>query len=511
VVKRSPEDANYSVHCRRVAATGAELARVGGLTPRDQEIAHDAGLVHHYPRELLNFKAIAPLLMRPGCRGANQAAFVRHVLDTLAVLTAMDPLSIVDRRDPLPDLMAAAHWAVEITEAGLPAGEDVRDGVLARIRRRTEEGIHSRRTYAAVAKLPRPSRREVSEAAARLPVYPAVALRALRVAAREDASFTALASIACEDQVLASHLISAANSCLYGSVARIATIGHAMTYMGLEETRRILMAGSMRRAFASTAAAELWKYSLHTARWCEAASEFTPAISPDVAFLAGLVHDIGRLVILHFPGEAGTSMAHLLQRGCDPLFAEMLLFGCDHSGIAAEVLTGWSFPESIIEGVRWHHRPERSESPLASLLFLADACCSDRIGVSSAQAERHALAVTGLDAARLEPRYGSCAGERSGSGWGDLHVDGGVETSSAFDIIWREVQSVRGDLRAQGRLLEPCPGQPGIAAAHLSQPESRSEPIARSARPEPRRPVVPPTLRDDQRYPERAGTSRRVE
>jgi HD-like signal output (HDOD) protein len=399
-VKRVPEDANCSVHCRRVSAAGAEFARVGGLAPRDQEIAHDAGLIHHYPRELLSFKAIAPLLMRPGGR-VSQAAFVRHVLDTLAVLTAMDPMSIVERREPLPDLMAAAHWVVETTEAALESGDDIREGVLAKIRRRTEEGIHSRRTYAAVSKLPHPSRRELSEAAGKLPVYPAVALRALRVAAREDASFEALASIASEDQVLASHLISAANSCLYGSVARIATIGHAMTYMGLEETRRILMAGSMRRAFASTTATELWSYSLRMARWCEAAAGFAPAISADVAFLAGLVHDVGRLVILHFPGEAGTSMAHLLQRGCDPLFAEMMLFGCDHSGIGAEVLTGWNFPESIIEGVRWHHRPEGSESPLASLLFLADAYNSETVGAGSPRAERHALAVTGVDAARL--------------------------------------------------------------------------------------------------------------
>lgn len=400
-MKRNSEEVNYSAHCRRVAATGAEFARLRGLGPREQEIAYDAGLTHHHPREMLCFQTVAPLLKRDERPGANHAAFVRHVVDTLSVLRSMDSLSNVSGRDPLPDLMAAAHLVVEATEASMETGEDVREAWMNRIRRRTEEGLYSRRTWTAISALPHPSRFELLDTARRLPAYPAVALRAFRVAARDDASFKSLASIASEDQVLAGHLVGAANSCLYGSVARIATINHAMTYIGLEETRRILMAASMRRAFASSTAAALWKYSLQTARWCEAAAALTPAIPPDVAFLAGLVHDIGRSVVLHYPGEAGVTMVRLLERGADPMFAEMLLFGCDHSITGAEVLKVWNFPESIVEGVRWHHRPEHSESPLASLLFLADAYCSGTIGAGSAKTERHALAMTQIDAGRL--------------------------------------------------------------------------------------------------------------
>jgi putative nucleotidyltransferase with HDIG domain len=399
-VKGSAEEISSQVHCRRVAAVGAEFARRAGLQPREQDIAQDAGLIHHYPRELLSFKAIAPLLRRTE-RTASSPAFVRHVMDTLAVLAAMDPLSQGVRGAALPDLMAAAHWMVESTEAGLDSGEDHREGMLTRFRRRVEEGIHTRRTYDVVSRLPLASRQEIAECAARLPAYPAVALRALRVAAREDSSFGALAAIAGEDQVMAGSLIAAANSCLYGAAARIGSIGHAMTYIGLEETRRILMAASMRRTFASSTAAELWRYSLKTARWCEAAARHMKGVEPEVAFLAGLVHDIGRLGILHYPGEVGVSLARLLERGCDPVFAEVFLFGTAHSGIGADILTHWKFPEEIVEGVRWHHRPERSESPAASLLFLADAYCSETFGAGSPRAERHAFRVTGLDPGAL--------------------------------------------------------------------------------------------------------------
>jgi HD-like signal output (HDOD) protein len=394
------EEVSSQVHCRRVAAVGSEFARTAGLQTRDQDIAQDAGLIHHYPRELLSFKAIAPLLKRTE-RTASGPAFVRHVMDTLAVLTAMDPLSQLSRSGPLPDLMAAAHWIVESTEASLDSGDDHRDAILMRFRRRVEEGIHTRRTYDVVSSLPFARRREIAECAARLPAYPSVALRALRVAAREDSSFGALAAIASEDQVIAGNLIAAANSCLYGAAARIGSIGHAMTYIGLEETRRILMAASMRRTFASSTAAELWRYSLKTARWCEAAASHMDGVEPEVAFLAGLVHDIGRLGILQYPGEAGVSLVRLLERGCDPLFAEVFLFGADHSGIGADILKHWNFPEAIVEGVRWHHRPERSDSPLASLLFLADAYCSEAIGAGSGKAERHAFAVTGIEPGAL--------------------------------------------------------------------------------------------------------------
>jgi hypothetical protein len=60
------------------------------------------------------------------------------------------------------------------------------------------------------------------------------------------------------------------------------------------------------------------------------------------------------------------------QGHCPPTYAELLLFGCDHGEIGAGVLDGWAFPQDLVEAVRLHHQPERSESHLTSLVYLAE-------------------------------------------------------------------------------------------------------------------------------------------
>ena len=62
----------------------------------------------------------------------------------------------------------------------------------------------------------------------------------------------------------------------------------------------------------------------------------------------------------------------LTDGGCPLAEVEMCLSGRSHAEVGAETLTQWKFPLDIVEAARWHHRPECSSSPLASLLYLAE-------------------------------------------------------------------------------------------------------------------------------------------
>jgi HD-like signal output (HDOD) protein len=396
---------NFTPHCRRVAAVASELARRAGLPLRDQEIALDAGLIHHYPPELRSLKTIAPLLAaRPGNSERTHPTFVRYVMDTIHALAASDPTTFSRRRQTLPDIISVAHVMVDEAEAYLSTGDgDPREAMFKRLRRRVEEGLHAKSTFQILVEFPRPSRRDAIENVCRLPVFPAVALKVLRHAAGMEANFQTLASLALQDQTLSGHLISAANSCLYGPVARISTLAHAMSFIGLEETRRVLTAAAMRPLFASAKTAELWHHSLRVARWCEAVA----VSSKDESFLAGLVHDVGRLMMATYSTEASTTVARLVERGCDSVFAETLVFGCDHGGLGADVLRYWSFPETLSVGVAHHHRPERSASGVSSLLFLAESQFPGEEASPAPESMRHALDTAGVrsdlaDALELE-------------------------------------------------------------------------------------------------------------
>ncbi len=150
-------------------------------------------------------------------------------------------------------------------------------------------------------------------------------------------------------------------------------IFQAVSYIGTETARRVLLAAAIRGNFSSPQAHQLWNHSLDVAQTAElVAMHSSVKIDPSQAFLAGLIHDIGRLAFAIMPVAFQERFQRLTDGGCPPVEVEMCLSGRCHGEVGAETLAQWKFPAEIIEAVRWHHRPERSELPLSSLLYLAE-------------------------------------------------------------------------------------------------------------------------------------------
>jgi putative nucleotidyltransferase with HDIG domain len=175
------------------------------------------------------------------------------------------------------------------------------------------------------------------------------------------------------DPVLAGRLIQTANSAYYSPRIPIGTILQAVSYIGTETARRVLLAAAIRGTFSSPQAHLLWNHCLDVAQSAElVALHASVKIDPSEAFLAGLTHDVGRLAFTLMPVVFQDRFRRLIEGGCPPVEVEMCLSGRCHGEVGAETLAQWKFPEEIIEATRWHHRPERSSSPLASLLYLAE-------------------------------------------------------------------------------------------------------------------------------------------
>ena len=391
-----------TIHCRRVAAVVAELAQRLNLPERDRQIAAGAALVHHYPAELVSIDTIGSALaiisrQTHAAVSKTGAATRQHLQGLVAVLSSFHSRSLNQGGSALAGLLAAAHFMVERLEAASTEA-DPREALFDALRRKAGEGLISAAAFRACASLPRPRREELTQSVSRLPVFPAVALRVLALAASESVSFADLSALVSKDQVLAGHLIAAANSCLYSPTGKISAIAHAMSYVGLDETRRIVTAASLRPLFASGGIGELWKHSLEVARSCEDLATATGAVRKDEAFLAGLVHDAGRLLALKHSGEASLTFVRMLDQGCDAAFAETLLFGCDHAGLSSEVLRAWKFPEPLVDAVRRHHCPERSEGALASLIYLTESRLAVETEESSSASLEYAARRVGVRA-----------------------------------------------------------------------------------------------------------------
>jgi putative nucleotidyltransferase with HDIG domain len=242
---------------------------------------------------------------------------------------------------------------------------------------------------------------QIREEARRLPVFPAALYKAIRTANDPEASARELEQVLSGDPVLAGSLIEVANSPLYPRVQLSRSVRDAIVYLGLEATRRILAAAALRPLVASSGVQELWKHALCTADAAESLARLHGGVDPLAAFLAGLVHDIGRLVFERMPAPVVELYRRFSECGCPLAWTEKILFGMDHGEAGALVLEHWNFPADIRDAVRCHHEPERTESAFTCLLHLAEEHAGVEAIPSGVRID-FALDISGLDPDRAQ-------------------------------------------------------------------------------------------------------------
>jgi len=360
----SPEargDEAIRAHCLRVATWSSELASAIGLSESDRNLVEQAAISHHVPEVLVDDQARGRLLAEMHLETKGERPFlsdeVRVVLETLW------------GRRPIVDPVIGKIVAVlEISDDFDQFFESEPLFDTDSLDQCTNSSVQAMMTYLQVS-----SRADVSRVIDRLPVFPRAAREVVRQVANPDVGPREMEAVASLDPVLAGRLIQTANSAYYSPQQPIGTIFHAVSYIGTETARRVLLAAAIRGNFSSPQAHQLWNHSLDVAQTAElVAVHATAQIDPSQAFLAGLIHDIGRLAFAIMPVAFQERFQRLTDGGCPPVEVEMCLSGRCHGEVGAETLTQWKFPPEIIEALRWHHRPECSTSPLASLLYLAE-------------------------------------------------------------------------------------------------------------------------------------------
>jgi putative nucleotidyltransferase with HDIG domain len=127
-----------------------------------------------------------------------------------------------------------------------------------------------------------------------------------------------------------------------------------------------------RPLFSLSSMRSLLQHALEAAELAHHLAAQAPAIDREDAFLCGLLHDIGKLLIDRLNLFDSATMRGLLDHGCPPVYAENLLIGCDHGKAGGDIAAYWRLPARYVEAIRCHHQPERIDSPLAHLLYLVE-------------------------------------------------------------------------------------------------------------------------------------------
>lgn len=362
-------------HCRRVAAWSLEIAANLHLPETDRKLVGQAALLHHYPREVL-YGALDRLLDETHITVAPRRPGDLPPTGVLRVLELLDSQHTQERHfRRLANLVEAGNYFDEQIELASLDGQGF-DQVFSEASNGRLDDLFDPEVIQAMLSIRCARREDLLAVIPNLPVYRTVAMEAMALLASPQPDAHSFELLAEKDQVLAGALVSAANSSYFSRGQSVTTVRRALSHLGFEIARQIVSSIALRPVFISpksrALAGNLWQHSLESAQLCEQIARLTRHVDPQEAFLAGLVHDVGRLVVSLLPAATVDAHERLMRSGCEPLVCESILLGMDHAEIGAEVLTLWKFPPHQIDAIRYHHQPERSGSNMASILYISE-------------------------------------------------------------------------------------------------------------------------------------------
>jgi putative nucleotidyltransferase with HDIG domain len=208
---------------------------------------------------------------------------------------------------------------------------------------------------------------------------PQVVLKAQRLLVDPNSGFDELANIIETDQEITRNILNVTNSAYYSLKNKVCSVRQASLMLGLDVIAEIIMAAATSTLFGKALEAycmnprELWQHSLTTAL---VSKKIADAIRPSLAneaFLAGLFHDVGKLILDEHIFSRNDAFKEFLGNSPDPNFkAEKQILGFDHTEVAAELCKKWKFPKAVTSAIRHHHHLNSDyDDDLAFILYAA--------------------------------------------------------------------------------------------------------------------------------------------
>jgi len=212
-----------------------------------------------------------------------------------------------------------------------------------------------------------------------------------------------------KDPDLTARLLRLANSPFFGFANRLSTVAEAVSLLGIQQIQDMIVASSVLEQFKGVPdnlvnKDSFWRHSLAVGITARLLAMERRLPKPDKFFVAGLLHDVGRLVLMLQAPEAAQAVFELYQ--CEKILlrdAEKKILGYDHQQIAAELLQSWSYPAALVQAVAFHHAPDSSVAKMdAAVVHIADHLVN-AMGIGSsgeqfvAPLDEKAWATLGLD------------------------------------------------------------------------------------------------------------------
>lgn len=205
--------------------------------------------------------------------------------------------------------------------------------------------------------------RKKLDAIPNIPTLPVVALKVNDMIMSSNTSMRELSDLIMNDQAIVSNLLRLVNSAFYSFGSQIDNAHRAISVLGIETVRNAIMAVSIIPAFTKgpqskvPALNSFWRHSIAVAITSRQIAKRLSGESPEACFTAGLLHDIGKVIIARHFSKESSAVKELENQGLPSCEAERTILSMDHAAIGGYLAQKWHLPDNLIQAIVYHHAP----------------------------------------------------------------------------------------------------------------------------------------------------------
>ena len=231
----------------------------------------------------------------------------------------------------------------------------------------------------------KPTPADIDTAIQQVRPIPQIALKIIRMIQDDDCTMSEIGEEVRQDQVVSAKTINLCNSVQFALKSRVGSIDHALVLLGEKRLLMLVVSASLETIFSessqgySLCKGGIFQHALGTAILSAELAEFTGRSDPDIAYTAGLLHDIGKVLLDQYMTSAAPYFyraAH--EEGAELCKMEKERFNITHPEAGALLGERWTLADNLIDTIRHHHRPEEAtvDKDLVTLVYLADLLMS---------------------------------------------------------------------------------------------------------------------------------------
>lgn len=208
-----------------------------------------------------------------------------------------------------------------------------------------------------------------------LPSMPHIYIKLLQELNSPDISFKRVGDIISQDMSMSAKVLQLVNSAYFSIPQKVSSPHHAVTLLGLNLIKSLVLYVKIfsiheKEGKEATFLDNIWRHSMKVSTLAKkiAVVESAGQQTEDDCFIAGLLHDAGKLLLLKKPGYRQQVLKLMKENNCRHVEAEHLLLGTSHAQVGAYLMGLWALPDNIVEAVAYHHIPSEKKDDTFSEL-----------------------------------------------------------------------------------------------------------------------------------------------